>query len=78
MKEKRLYDFSKLRGRMRELNKTNKDMADMLNVSGTTFSYKLNNIRPFTNDELDLIIENLGILPFEINQYFFTKIVEKK
>lgn len=76
MKEKRQYNFSKLRGKMRELNKTNKDMADMLNVSETTFSYKLNNIRPFTNEELDLIIENLGILPFEINQYFFTKIVE--
>lgn len=65
----------KLRGRIREKGLTQKDVAEMLNVSETTVGAKINNKRPITLDEADKISEILGISDGEFVSFFLTRVV---
>jgi len=70
------YDYSKLRGKIKEIFNTQSEFADALNISSTTLSYKLNNQSDFTREELDRAIEILHLDKNEIMDIFFTKQVE--
>lgn len=76
---KRNYDYSKLKGRITEKLGSLKRYAELLNISDTSISNKLNNKVPFTQDEilrsadedvLDIDLDNIKL-------YFFSKKVGK-
>ena len=73
-----VFDYSKLRGKIREVFNTQEEFAKALGLSETSITNKLNNNRNFTQSEMKKIIELLSIQPDEINNYFFTERVEKK
>lgn len=71
------YNYSKLKGKIRELDMTLKDFAKKIGISEQTLNLRFQNKRPFRQQE----IEKAMILfdePIEnIHIYFFTKKVAK-
>lgn len=67
-----IFKYSKLRGRIREVCQTQEDFADLIGVSKTSLSAKLNNKVVFTQAEIHKAADVLKILPEEIYAYFFT------
>jgi len=70
------FNFSKLRGRTVELGLRNKDVAEAINMSETTYSYKLNCRSEFTSSEISAICDFLNIPVDDIPLYFFTTEVQ--
>ena len=66
------YNYSKLRGRIREYYGRESDFAKSMNLSNNSLSKKLNNKVRFTQDEITIMIERLDIKKVEIKDYFFT------
>ena len=71
------YDYAKLKGKIKEVFNTQKDFADAIGISTTSLSYKLNNQKDFTRNELDKAVDVLKLNKEEIYEIFFTKQVEK-
>ena len=70
------FDFSKLRGKIREKYGTETKFAEAMDVSTTTLSLKLNNKVVWTVPEIVKACELLDI-PFEfIPIYFFTEVIK--
>ncbi len=69
------YDYSKLLGRMRELGKTQEDVAKAAGISPSTLNQKLNTDREFRQTEMKAICAFLDI--HDIDLYFFTPILKK-
>ena len=69
------YDYSKLLGRMRELGKTQEDVAKAAGISPSTLNQKLNTDREFRQTEMKAICAFLDIQ--DIDLYFFTPILKK-
>jgi transcriptional regulator with XRE-family HTH domain len=67
------FDFSKLRGKIREIYKTQADFAKAIGISTVSLSAKLNNQVQFTSGEIEKSTEALNIPKKEIPIYFFTK-----
>lgn len=65
------YDYSKLYGRMREQNFTQKELAKAANMSETTLNAKLTNKNYFTQSQIWAICDVLGIAYDDIPAYFF-------
>lgn len=73
----RVYDYSKLKGKIREVFGTQEAFANSIGLSAVSVSNKLNNLIDWKQEEMEESVEKLGI-PFpEIHVYFFTKKVEK-
>lgn len=72
-----MYDYSKLKGKIREVMKNDANCAELLGIAQSTMSGKLNGVIPISLSEMDKLIETLGISTEEIYEYFFTKKVEK-
>ena len=70
------YNYSKLKGKIREVCVTQEKFAKELERTDTTINNKLNNKSFFTQDEIAKAVEVLGILPEEIHEYFFNQKVE--
>ncbi len=70
-------DYSKLRGKIRELFSTQADFARALGLSESALSQKLNNHSEWTHIEMVRACGLLGVPVSEINLYFFTPEVEK-
>ena len=71
------YDYSKLKGKIRELGLTQQDFAEALGITNQTLTLRFNNKRPFRQDEIDKAMV-LFKEPLEnIHVYFFTKKVQK-
>lgn len=71
-----MFDYAKLRGKIREVFGTQSKFAKAMNLSGVSLSAKLNNIVPFTQPEINRACELLSI-PLEfIPVYFFTEKVK--
>lgn len=68
---KELFDYSKLLGRLKEKGLTQEQFADLLGMSGTTLSKKLNGKSEWTQAEINKACEILEIDPVEIPIYFF-------
>lgn len=71
------YDYSKLKGKIRELDMTQNEFANKLGITEQTLNLRFKNKRPFKQNE----IENAMILFNEpmknMHIYFFTKKVQK-
>lgn len=70
------YNYNKLKGRIKEFFGTQELFAESIGLSATSINNKLNNKTPWTQEEIYLSITRLHIEPIEIQEIFFTKIVE--
>lgn len=64
--------LNKLKGKIRECQKTYKECADYLGISIATFSDKMNGIRKFYIDELDKLGDFLGMSQEEKGKIFLS------
>jgi transcriptional regulator with XRE-family HTH domain len=67
-----MFNYAKLRGRIKEIFDTENVFAKNLGISQTSLSQKLNNKVEFTQKEIKKAIELLHIPKEEIPIYFFT------
>lgn len=72
-----IFDYSKLKGKIKEQFNNRKDFVKLIGLSLNSLSKKLNNKVPFTSPEIYRIVEVLGIDVSEIHVYFYTLKVEK-
>jgi hypothetical protein len=66
-----LYDYSKLRGRIREIIGNEYKFAKLLGKSKNTLSCKLNSRIEFTQSEIKKACHLLKIEPSQMQDYFF-------
>lgn len=71
------FDFSKLRGRIREKFRTQALFADAMGLSECVVSQKLNNRSEWSADEIRKACGLLALAPEDIPAYFFAPDVEK-
>ena len=67
------YDYSKLRGKIREVYGTQEAFADAMGIHPVTISRKLNNQLDWTREEMDKACVLLGIPLEEVPLYFFAQ-----
>ena len=72
-----MINTNKIKGRAVELNLTQKDCADYLNIAQATYSQKINNIRPMDLIEAEKLAELLKISADKYGEYFFYTPVAK-
>lgn len=68
------FDYSKLRGKIKEKFKTQASFADEIGMSAASLSDKLNEKSDFSHREIKLACEKLGIPLTEVNDYFFCEL----
>ena len=68
-----MINTNKLKGRMKELNITQADVAKRLEIAQPTANQKINNIRPFDLEEAETLAEMLHIEAGEFGTYFFAQ-----
>lgn len=66
-----MVNSDKIKGRMRELKITQKDVAMTLNMAQPTANQKINNRRPFSLVEAEQLANLLNIDNSEFANYFF-------
>lgn len=71
------YDYSKLNGKIVEVFGTRGKFAEEMNLSERTVSLKLNNKIPWKQTEIQKAMEILNFQVEEIQDYFFTRLVQK-
>lgn len=71
----KMFDYSKLKGRMKEKGYTQEDIAKHIKKGKCTLNLKLNNQAMFVQDEISDIIDLLEIPATEIKEYFFKVLV---
>ena len=71
------FDYSKLRGKIREIFKTQSAFAEAMGMSTTSLSVKLNNNVEFSQKEIDRAVDLLKIEKEDIPAYFFTLEVQE-
>lgn len=67
------YDYSKLRGKIREVFGTQEEFARAMGMSPVTLSKRLNNQVDWSREEMDRACELLGVPLEEVPLYFFTR-----
>ncbi len=70
------FDYSKLRGKIKEMFGTQANLANEIGISRACLSDKLNEKSDFSQPEILLMCEKLGIDTEEISTYFFTRKVK--
>ena len=65
------WDYSKLRGRIREICGTQEEFAERLGIGRVSLSQRLNNALEFTQNEIFKACEILNIDFADIPLYFF-------
>lgn len=68
-----LINTNKIKGRMAEMQITQKDVAKTLGLAQPTVNQKINNIRPMDLDEAEKLSDLLNIKPEDFAVYFFYK-----
>ena len=71
------YDYSKLRGLIREKIGTEREFATKIGRSNGYVSGVLNNTNQFSQTDISKSVELLDIAPVDIALYFFTLKVHK-
>lgn len=66
-----MVNTNKIKGRMKEMEITQADVAKCLKIAQPTANQKINNIRPFDLEEAEKLSELLKIVPSEFGTYFF-------
>lgn len=69
------WNYQKLRGKIKEVCKTQEDFALKLGIGRVSLSKRLNNQIEFTQEEIFKSCDILGINLCDIPVYFFDKIV---
>ena len=77
MKRRYTYDYSRLKGKLREKAIVYRTFAEMLGLSESSVSERLNNNAQFTQEEIEQTLLLLGIPLREVEYYFFTHEVQK-
>ena len=72
-----VYDYSKLKGRIKEIYDTQECFANAMGLSNAGLSQRLNNTTKFTQDEIYKACMLLSIDVQGIAIYFFTPTVQK-
>jgi hypothetical protein len=72
-----IFDYSKLRGKIKEVFKTQASYAKAVPMSSVSLSEKLNNKVQFSQKEIDKACALLQIAKEEIPIYFFTPKVKE-
>lgn len=67
-----MYNYQKLRGRIRECFGTEGALANAMGVNRATLSQKLSNKKDFSQQDIMQMAQLLGINSSEIGEYFFT------
>lgn len=67
------YDYSKLKGLIKEYCGTNAKYAKRLGISNTSLSQRLNNNLPFTQDEIYKSKQILKMVDEDVTPVFFTE-----
>ncbi len=68
-----MFDYSKLRGRIKEIFGTQDAFADAVGIGRVSLSKRLNNTLEFTQDEMKKSAAVLKFPPEEIPVYFFAE-----
>lgn len=71
------YDYSYLRGKIREKGISESEFSKKIGVGVATFSGRINNKSCFSQNEMWLACKELSIPISEIHKYFFTPILLK-
>lgn len=71
-KNKTIFDYSRLLGKIKEKCGTQDAFARLMGMSRTSLSKRLNNLLDFTSDEMLKACKILGLCENEIPLYFFT------
>lgn len=66
-----MINTNKIKGRMAELQITQKDVATSLGLAQPTVNQKINNIRPMDLNEAEKLSDLLNIKPEDFAIYFF-------
>lgn len=66
-----MINSNKIKGRMKELEITQADVAKALNIAPPTANQKINNVRPFDLEEAEKLANLLAIESGEFGKYFF-------
>lgn len=67
------FNYSKLRGKIRECDLTQEQLAEAIGINRGTLSAKLNGQFAFTTTEMLSIGEKLNIPKNELGDYFFAE-----
>lgn len=70
-----VWDYSKLRGQIKEKFGTQAAFAKAIGISTTSLSLKLNNEREFTQAEINTSVDVLGVPYSDVESLFFTQVV---
>lgn len=65
------FDYSRLRGRIKEKCDTQDAFAEKLGIGRVSLSQRLNNLLDFSQDEMFKACDILGIEKNDIPSYFF-------
>lgn len=68
-----MVNTNKIKGRMRELELTQADVAHCLKIAQPTANQKINNVRPFDLDEAEKLSVLLQLDAGEFGNYFFAQ-----
>ena len=68
-----MLNVNKVKGRLAELNLTQKDVANALGLAAPTVSQKLNRVRPMDLDEAEKLARLLKIEDGQFHEYFFAQ-----
>lgn len=72
MLEKRIYNYNKLRGLIRENFGTLRNFADYLGIGSTTLNSRLNSETYFDQEEIEKTAKVFNLTKTEVNKVFFT------
>lgn len=72
-----VFDYSKLRGKIREKRYTQEEFAKQIGIGYVSLSKRLNNQLEFSSSEIFKSCHVLEIPADEISAYFFTPEVQK-
>lgn len=71
------YNYSKMKGKIKELGLTQSDFAKKIGITEQTLSLRFSNKRPFRQDEITKIMALFSEPLENIHVYFFDKKVQK-
>ena len=71
-KKKLVYDYSKLKGRIKEIFDTQEAFALAVGLSARSITLKLSSARGWKQNEIMKAIKVLGLTEGDIQPYFFT------
>ena len=70
-----IFDYNKLKGKIKEKYSTQEDFSKAINMSRTSLSLRLSGKLDFSQSEIDLAIKKFGLNGKDIPEYFFKKVV---